>query len=230
MSSTTGLRRPSAVLFDMDGTLVDTEPWWFAAERAYTLSYGAAWDESDAHEMVGAPLAKTTARLARVTGSGQTHAQIRSYLINFLLERFENTAFPWRPGMAELTARLHSHGVPMALVTSSHRPIAEAVTSRLPWGLFSAVISADDVERLKPHPEPYLKAMAELQAEPDLTIVIEDSASGLASAHASGARVVGIPCVTPIARAPERSRVKSGDDLTDQVLHRLISGEVIDLT
>ena len=75
MSSTTGLQRPSAVLFDMDGTLVDTEPWWFAAERAYTLSYGAAWDESDAHEMVGAPLAKTTARLARVTGSKTQHSR-----------------------------------------------------------------------------------------------------------------------------------------------------------
>ena len=223
------LRAPGAVLLDMDGTLVDTEPWWFEAERAYTERFGGTWSEDDALASVGAALIQTTRRLEEITGSGETHQQISDFLIGYLLGKYESRGLPWRPGMQELSSRLHSQGVPMALVTSSHRPLADAVESLFPEGFFGAVISADDVSKLKPHPEPYLAAMTELGVRPEDSVAIEDSSSGLDSALASGANVIGIPCMTGIEPAPGLSRVAGADQLTDRVLARIAAGEVVDL-
>ena len=224
-----GYGPPSAVLFDMDGTLVDTEPWWFQAEHAYAERFGGTWSQADALAVVGTPLIMTTSGLEKATGSGETHQQIRDHLVAYLLGKYESDGLPWRPGMQELTARLHAQGVPMALVTSSHRPLADAVAARLPQGFFGAVVSADDVQHVKPDPEPYLTALARLGTRPQSSVAIEDSPSGLASAKASGANVVGIPCMSPVEASPGLSRLPDAHHLSDQVLARIAAGEVIDL-
>lgn len=220
---------PSAVLFDLDGTLLDTEPWWFDAEVDYTQRFGAQWTVEDAAQVVGTPLENTAAALRERTGSDDTDEEIIEFLTDYLLERFATEPTPWRPGMAELTGRLRESGLPLAVVTSSPGPIARAAVAVMPGGLFDAVVSGTDVANLKPDPEPYVQAARELGIAKERAVAIEDSGSGVAAAVAAGVNTVFIPCQVQVPASPEVSRLESAHQLTDQVLARISRGQVFDL-
>lgn len=217
-----------AVLIDMDGTAADTEPHWFAAEAKYASQYGKPWGTEDAHKLVGTPIRTTTTALRERTDSGHSHEEILAFLIEQMVGAISTGEANPRPGILELLAQLKEAGIPVALVTSSHAPLAEAFVRTLPPGTFAAVISADDVKNLKPHPEPYLRAAAQLGVDPSLCVALEDSPSGVASAVASGAKVIGIPCVVDVPRAENLSRVGSAEELTIPLLRRIVEGEVVD--
>ena len=183
---------PAAVLWDMDGTLVDTEPYWIASERSLVARYGGEWPDHHAHHLVGFDLLDAGAYIAEHGPVPLTPAEIVDDLLDGVTTRVHDE-IPWRPGARELLAELVGHGVPCALVTMSWRRVAAAVVDALPTGSFTTVVCGDDVTNGKPHPEPYLKAAALLSVDPQECIAIEDSPTGVASAHAAGCRVLGVP-------------------------------------
>lgn len=211
-----------AVLFDMDGTLVDTEPLWLQAEAAYCAQYGKPWAEEDAVDLVGQPARFTTDRLRERTESGESHEEIFAFLENYLVDAIRAGQAPMRPGMPELVAELQEAGIPLALVTSSVRPMAQAVLDRLAEDTFAVVITADDVTTAKPHPEPYAKAIRELGVNPAFTIALEDSVPGVTSASEAGAKVVAIPSVVPIPAMPGVEAVASAEELDLETLRSLL--------
>lgn len=192
-----------AVLWDMDGTLVDTEPYWMEAEYALVAEHGGRWSEEHAHAVVGNPLLVTAEYMRRHAGLDLPPLQIVHRLQDHVIEQVTRVAH-WRPGARELLAELVSAGVPCALVTMSWEPLAQAVVQQLPPGSFAAVVTGDQVTEGKPHPEPYTTAMRLLDVQPHRSVAIEDSLTGLRSAEAAGAVAVGVPHLVPIPPAPGR--------------------------
>lgn len=190
---------PAAVLWDMDGTLVDTEPYWIAEEHLLVEAAGGTWSHEDALALVGNDLL-TSARtiLARTPVTG-TPEEVVETLLGGVVRRCREEV-PWRPGALELLAGLVAAGVPCALVTMSWQRLVDVVLARLPDGSFSTVVSGDQVTHGKPHPEPYLTAARRLRVEPQDCVALEDSATGIASATAAGVPTLGIPAA---AHLPE---------------------------
>jgi len=198
----------AAVLFDMDGTLVDTEPYWYASEYALIEKYGGSWNDRHAAALVGNALIDSATYIRDVGGVPLEPAEIVERLLDDVVAATQKTV-PWRPGARVLLERLRTAGIPCALVTMSYARLAQAVVSQLPAGTFAAVITGDVVDRGKPHPEPYLAAAAALGAAPADCVAIEDSPPGVASAEAAGCRVLAVPHMVPIPPAPNRTLVPS---------------------
>lgn len=192
---------PGAILWDMDGTLVDTEPYWIAAEYDLVTAYGGTWSDEHAHALVGQQLL-TSAAYIRQHGPVPLEPQaIVAAMLARVVERLSAHA-PWRPGVLELLAAQASAGVPSALVTSSWRPLADALLAAAPAGTFAAVVTGDEVTRGKPDPEPYLVAAARLGLAPADCLAIEDSRPGTASARAAGVPVLAVPHLVMLDEAP----------------------------
>ena len=188
---------PAAVLWDMDGTLVDTEPYWFAAEHQLVESFGNTWSEEHAHAVVGFDLLDTAAYIIEHGGVDLPPRVVVEYLLDSVITSCRQR-LPWRPGARELLDELHSLGIPCALVTMSWRRFAEAVLEQLPRPSFEVTVFGDEVAHGKPHPEPYLRAASLLNVEPSMCVAIEDSPTGVASAQAAGCRVIGVPNMKPL--------------------------------
>lgn len=197
-----------AVLFDMDGTLVDTEPYWIAAEYALVESFGGTWTDEHAHALVGNALIDSAIYIREHGGVDLDPPVIVERLLDEVVLAAQ-AEIPWRPGARELLAELAERGVPCALVTMSYARLAETMTDQLPPGTFAAVVTGDQVNDGKPHPEAYLTAAARLGAEPGYCVAIEDSPTGVASAQAAGCVVVGVPHHVDIGVAPGLAIVDS---------------------
>jgi len=192
---------PAAVLWDMDGTLVDTEPYWIEAEHEIVAEHGGVWTEEHAHALVGNPLI-ISAEYIRAHGGVDLPPE---EIVDRLLERVVAAVrrrVPWRPGARELLDELTGDGVPCALVTMSWTPLADAVLEQLPPGTFEVVVTGDQVLHGKPHPEPYLAAAELLGVRPEDCLAIEDSPTGVESASAAGVPVVAVPAVVPVPPGP----------------------------
>jgi HAD superfamily hydrolase (TIGR01509 family) len=188
---------PAAVLWDMDGTLVDTEPDWMACERELVESHGGTWTTEDSLALVGRDLLAAGEYIRRRGRVPMTAEQIVDWMLDRMVVRVTQEV-GWQPGARELLADLRSAGVPCALVTMSYRRLADAVVGRLPAGSFATVVTGDDVEHGKPHPEPYLTAAARLGVEPKECVVIEDTSTGAAAGLAAGCRVLVVPHVVDV--------------------------------
>lgn len=182
---------PAAVLWDMDGTLIDTEPFWFAAEIELVGRSGGTWTHEQALSLVGSGL-RDGAKVLQAHGVDMTVEEIVAWQTAFVTDRLV-APLPWRPGALALLAAIREAGVPTALVTMSERRMAEAVAAAVPFGGFDLIVAGDDVARPKPHPEAYLRAAELLGVDPADCVAIEDSPPGLAAAVASGAATVGVP-------------------------------------
>lgn len=208
---------PDAVLWDMDGTLVDTEPYWIEAEHEVVLLYGDHWDTEKAHSLVGHDL-RDSARIMQQRGGVRLEIdEIVNLLLDGVIERVRQRV-PWRPGARELLAELTAAGVPCALVTMSWHRFAQAVVNALPANSFRAVISGDVVQRGKPHPEPYLTAAAALGVRADRCVAIEDSPTGVRSAVAAGCSVWAVPNVVAVAPGEGYTVVGSLAEIPRQAL------------
>ncbi|WP_281242404.1 HAD family hydrolase [Herbiconiux ginsengi] len=181
---------PAAVLWDMDGTIVDTEPYWMRAQEKLVESYGGTWTHEAAMTLVGSGLDRS-ARILQEFGVDMPADEIIQLLSTRVMEQISEHV-PWRPGALELLIALHERGVPQALVTMSIGRMAHHVASFLPADVFSTVVSADVVTESKPHPEAYLTAAATLGVDIAQTVAIEDSVTGVTSAVAAGAAVIGV--------------------------------------
>lgn len=200
----------SAVLWDLDGTLVDTEPYWIAAEFRLVESFGGRWTHADAQRLVGNPLLVSAAYIREHGGVDLPLPEIVDRLLAEVIEQTRARTV-WRPGVLNLLAELSDAGVPCAMVTMSYRQLAEAVAEQLPAGTFAALVCGDEVANGKPDPEAYLEAAARLGLPASSCLAIEDSPAGLGSAEAAGCVVVAVPNQVPIAPAESRTIIPTLD-------------------
>lgn len=187
---------PAAVLFDMDGTLVDTEPYWMLAETELIHSHGGEWTPEAGLQVVGMGL-WDAATIFQARGVDLSADEIVEWMTDRVLEQVR-VEVPWRPGARELLRALRREKVPTAMVTMSVHRMAEVVAESAGFDAFDVIVGGDDVQRPKPHPAPYLLAAELLGVEIVECVAIEDSVPGLASAIASGAATIGVPLHAPL--------------------------------
>ncbi|MCX5139179.1 MULTISPECIES: HAD family phosphatase [unclassified Streptomyces] len=212
-----------AVFLDMDGTLVDTEGFWWDAEVSVFADLGHRLDEAWKDVVVGGPMTRSAGYLMDVTGADVTLDEL-TVLLNDRFEKRIAAGVPLMPGAARLLAELAQHEIPTALVSASHRRIIERVLDSVGRHHFALTVAGDEVTRTKPHPEPYLTAASGFGADPRLCAVIEDTATGVAAAEAAGCRVVAVPSVSPIAPAAGRVVVGSLEEVDLAFLRGLVTG------
>ncbi|WP_037859589.1 HAD family hydrolase [Streptomyces sp. NRRL S-340] len=211
-----------AVLLDMDGTLVDTEGFWWDVEVEVFAALGHTLDEAWRHVVVGGPMTRSAGFLIEATGAAITLAEL-SVLLNEGFEDRIDRALPLMPGAARLLAELSAHEIPTALVSASHRRIIDRVLASLGPHHFALSVAGDEVARTKPHPDPYLLAASRLGADPARCAVVEDTATGVAAAEAAGCRVIAVPSIAPIAPAPRRTVVSSLEEVDLPFLQSLMT-------
>ena len=212
----------AALLFDMDGLLVDTEPVWTVAEVELAERLGGRWTVELKAAIVGTRLETAVPRI--LVGLGRVPApalvaQTMQDLLDRMVELYARDLVPL-PGALALLCEAQAAGVPVALVSSSYRVLVQAVLARLAPVAFDLVLAGDEVRRAKPHPEPYLTACAALGVDPAAAVVLEDSPTGIASGEAAGCAVVAVPSVPGVHVSPGPRRLVIGS-LLDVDLGRL---------
>jgi HAD superfamily hydrolase (TIGR01509 family) len=190
-------RLPKAVLWDMDGTLIDSEPHWLRSERELAKVHDYDWTEEDGKSLVGLSLPESSKIFREKVGSDMSSEEVIEHWTNSVSSGLEKEII-WRPGAQELLRELRRRGVKTALVTMSLRSMALQVVEAMGFDAFDVVVAGDDVVHGKPHAEPYLKAASLLGVEPKDCVAFEDSISGILSAEAAGTMAVGIPNVMMI--------------------------------
>ncbi|GAA4387939.1 HAD family phosphatase [Ornithinibacter aureus] len=181
----------------MDGTLVDTEPYWIAAEHDIVEEHGGTWTEELSHQLVGQDLLVAATFIRDNSAVDWTPERIVDEMLGRVIGKVSEH-IPWRPGARELLAALKAEGVPSALVTMSWRSLADAVLGALPEGTFDVVVTGDEVSHGKPHPEPYRAAARLLGVSPQDCVAIEDSPTGVRSAVAAGVPTLAVPHVVSV--------------------------------
>ena len=216
-----GQSRIAAVLWDMDGTLVETEPYWIEAEFELVAAHGGTWSSEHALNLVGNDLLVSGRYIREHSGIDVEPAQIVEELLDRVVARL-GQRMPWRPGAVELLTDLRAHGVRCALVTMSYRRFADPMLRALPAHTFEVVVTGDAVSQGKPHPEPYEKAAALLGVDPAETLAIEDSNTGARSAEAAGCTVLVVPNHVPVLPGDRRIFVDTLAELSFSSLPRPI--------
>ncbi|MEI6867068.1 MAG: HAD family phosphatase [Actinomycetes bacterium] len=208
-----------AVLFDMDGTLINSEPYWLIAETELMADFGYQWQLSDQALCLGGPLTKVGQYMSDLAGGAEDWEFFTNSLVHRVTDKFHK-GLTFMPGALELLEAIHSQSIPLALVSASPRSLVQAALDSLPHGYFQISISNDDVVNTKPHPESYLKAAALLNVEISESLVLEDSITGVTSGIASGAKVLAIPHLVKIESHP---RVRELRSLVDTTLESIAS-------
>lgn len=199
-------RWPAAVLFDMDGLLVESEPIWTVAETEVTAALGGRFTLAMKEGVVGTRLDVAAPMIVEAAGLDVEPAVFAQRLLDRMVQLFR-ADLPLRPGAADLLAELHADGVPLALVSSSYRVLVDAALESVGADHFRVTVAGDEVGQGKPHPEPYLTAAARLGVDPRECLVLEDSPTGIASAEAAGCVVVAVPDLVPVEPGPRRAVV-----------------------
>jgi len=215
----------AAVLWDMDGTLVDTEPYWMAAETVLVERFGGTWSHEQALRLVGLGL-EDSARIFQDAGVQMGIHDIVDHLTDDVMVQLATKGVPFRPGAQELLASLRAAGIKTGLVTMSLRRMAQTVVDLMSAHTFDVVVAGDDATRPKPFPDPYLQACAVLGVDSRATVAIEDSPNGLRSAVASGAAVIGVPHMVSITGAGAHAVWPTLAGRTAQDVVRFHSGHV----
>jgi HAD superfamily hydrolase (TIGR01509 family) len=188
--------RLRAVLFDMDGLLVDSEPVWSVAEAEIMAWLGGPWNLDVKAQCVGRRVDESCRLLVGIAGSSVPPEEVQERLVGRMCELFR-AHLPLLPGAVELVDACRAAGLPTALVSSSYRALVDAALESL-GERFDTTVAGDEVTRAKPDPEPYATAAARLGVHPADCVVVEDSAAGVTSGVAAGCRVLGVPNVVPL--------------------------------
>lgn len=183
---------PAAVLFDLDGTLIDSEPYWIQSERELAAEHKSEWSQEDGNKLIGMSLYDSSQLIKERLGSDLHPEEIIDKLTDGVNKQLARS-IPWRPGAEALLRELRRKGVKTALVTMSMRRTALQVVETIPFKAFDVVVAGDDVVHGKPHAEPYVKAATLLGVRPEDCVAFEDSITGILSAEAAKTKAVGIP-------------------------------------
>ena len=226
-----GSCRPLAVFWDMDGTLIDSEPYWHQAEVDLAHEHGGDWNADMGWQVSGRPLPKV-AKLMRDRGLNVSEDQIPGLLIDGVIA-MEARHMPWIDGVRDILASLVEAGIPSILVTTSPRRMARAVVAKAPEGAFADYVCGDDGLAQKPDPAPYLHAASLLginkPAQMASCLAFEDTLTGITSAVASGATTVAYTGTNPVdtSSGPQFASINSYvgvtlDDLSAMIARRLV--------
>jgi HAD superfamily hydrolase (TIGR01509 family) len=191
-----------AVLWDMDGTLIDSEKYWLEAEIELMKRFSVRWTEHDQSICLGGPMARVERYMAERANFAEEPAYFGRELKALMVKKLSRP-IDYAPGAFDLLQQLRRAEVPMGLVTASSRSLVDAALLTLGRDTFKVVISGDDVEEGKPSPEGYLAAARALDAEISKTVILEDSFVGTTAALASGATVIGISHIGELAKTDE---------------------------
>jgi HAD superfamily hydrolase (TIGR01509 family) len=194
---------PAAVLWDMDGTLIDSEPYWMKSEGSFAKANNSNWTEQDGLSLVGMSLYDSSKIIKERVGSNLEPEQIIQKLTDDVSAQLKQEIF-WRPGARDLLLLLRKKKVKTALVTMSMRRMAKQVADSIGFDAFDVIVAGDDVRHGKPHPEPYLKAAELLGVKPEDCVAFEDSLTGLRSAEAANTKAVGVKNIVEIPIEPGR--------------------------
>lgn len=194
---------PAAVLWDMDGTLIDSEPYWLASESAFAAAHDSSWGQDDGLGVIGMSLYESSKLIKERVGSSLEPQQIIDQITDGVLSQLERS-IPWRPGARELLKLLRDNNVKTALVTGSMHRMAKKVADQIGFEAFDVIIGGDDVVMGKPHPESYLKAASILGVDPTHCVALEDSLTGITAAEAAGTKAIGIAHIVEIPAAEGR--------------------------
>ena len=183
---------PAAILFDHDGTLVDTEPVWAAAKVALAAEFGGTWTEQDTLDCLGLSMQFTLDRL-RERGVNLPDEEINNRLVAKVHETLAQQPVEFLPGIEHFLSEVRDAQIPAAVVTNATTSVARRTANAAPEGMFSVIIGNDETTHPKPNPQPYLLAAERLGVDPTQCVAIEDSPSGVRSATAAGMRVIVVP-------------------------------------
>ena len=198
-----GRKLPAAVLWDMDGTLVDSEEYWLSSEQSLANEFNGSWGVQDGLDLIGMSLYESSKVMKAKMGLQLEPDEIINRLTDDVVAQLE-VSIPWRPGVQSLLRELKKRGVKTALVTMSMTRMAESVANQIPFDAFDVIVAGDMVTHGKPHPEPYLMAARLLGVTPEDCVAFEDSVTGLTSAEAAGTKAVGVTNIVPIPEQPGR--------------------------
>ena len=193
---------PAAVLLDMDGTLVDSENLWLAAEEDVMARLGSTWTADDQAHCLGGPLERVAQYMAGKASQSLPAQEVGSMLLDRIEAYMRSEPLVWRPGAAAFLRSCLALQLPTALVTASWARLVAALSERIETEFgqdpFSVVVAGDHVVNSKPHPEPYLAAADGIGVHPNACLAIEDSPTGVRSALAAGCVVIAIPHIAPV--------------------------------
>ena len=211
----------SAAFFDMDGLFLDSEPQWHQSQQEICARYSYSWDDDDQRICIGGPLSRVGEYISDICAHDMTGPQVVHELTEMMLVKLSTKAI-LMPGAFATVERVREV-MPVALVSASPRILMDAALTTLPRDFFTFTISADDVTRTKPFPDPYLEAAKRMGVAPGATVVFEDSLTGIASAKSAGCAVVAVPHYVDVALAPKVRVVKSLEEVSLQFLEEFHS-------
>lgn len=215
-------RRPAAVLWDLDGTMLDSEKVWWEIEQDLFAEHGGQWTEELARSLTGSDLYDSAVTMIQAFDRSDydPRALVTDMVRRVELRLLERVEF--LPGVERLLAEIEAAGVPMAIVTASYRPLVDALLTQT--GVpFSALVTGERVTRGKPDPEPYLTAAELLGVDPADCVAIEDSVPGAASASAAGCHVLIVPHAVVPPSGVRRTFAASLEDVDLGMLARLVA-------
>jgi len=207
----------SAILFDMDGTLIDSEPLWLESEIEIMAELGCHWDQQDQINCLGGPMEKTENYMQERSNNIKPFGYFAKQLDDVMEQKLA-TKLDLIPNALEILNECKKSDIKIALVTASTGRLMRAVLKRFPAGIFDTTVSYDDVKRSKPDPEPYLLAAKTLGVEIKNCVVLEDSLTGVQSGLTAGAQVIGLPHLVQIPRNPNLRVVQSLSEINIEKL------------
>lgn len=217
-----------AILWDHDGTLVETEPYWIEAELELAAKFDVTWTEEDALDCVGSPM-RESARRMQAAGVKMDIDPIVEWLVDRVDQLMDEKGILWMPGVQELFAQCAEENIPCAIVSNAWRKVVEKTASGLPAGVVKYMLTGDEMIVAKPDPWPFAHAAKVLGVKPDECIAIEDSLPGTLSAEAAGIPVLVVRGVLPVPPGKLRSRVTDLSEITLDHLRDIVNGAQLEL-
>lgn len=218
-----------AILWDHDGTLVDTEPYWIESQLEMAAEFGYTWTHDDSLACVGTSMDLSAMRIQE-RGNPLTVEHIIDRQVQRVLALLKERGIPFLPGVKEIFAEIQAAGIRGAVVSNAVGSVVRYDVAGLPAGSIEYVLAWEEMERAKPDPWPYAHAAEVLGVAPEHCLVVEDSPTGTLSAEAAGIVCLAIPSVVDIPDEPWRPRATSLAQVDLAMMRRMVNGEVIKLS